>query len=311
MLPNEIIQKRILISVLNWGMGHVFRSIGLIHQLLEQKNVVIIACSVEQEEIYNQYFDKVEFIRHDGYPFEFGGKGNFAWDLAKSFSLLNRRLKEERKEVETIVKKHQIDLILSDHRYGFRSDKIPSIFITHQFNLPVKWHQLGVNLVHRRLMFKFNFVWIMDYNDSRLAGKLSVSGKDKNVTYIGPYSRFTLYDRAKFEVKHDNVLIASGPQVYAQELVNTYFSKNNPNGHIAICAYCIQVPKGIEKISGNWKVQDEYILSAKKIISRSGYSTIMDLEILKCDYELIPTPGQAEQEYLSTINSSSIYNSRY
>jgi len=306
MLPNEIIEKRILISVLNWGMGHVSRSIGLIHKLLEQKNVVIIACSVEQEEIYTQYFDKVEFIRHDGYPFRFGGKGNFAWDLTKRFSLLNRRLRDERKEVESLVEERQIDLVISDHRYGFRSDKVPSIFITHQFNLPVKWYELSVNLVHRKLMFRFNLIWIMDYNDSHLAGKLSISGKEKNVIYIGPFSRFSLYDRAKFEIKYENVLIASGPQIYAQELVDTYFANNNSDGYIVICAYCIQVPKGVEKISDSWRVQDEYILSTKKIISRSGYSTIMDLEILKCDYQLIPTQGQAEQEYLSSINRSSI-----
>lgn len=301
MLPDEIIEKRILISVLNWGMGHVSRSIGLIHQLLEQKNIVIIACSDEQEDIYKQYFDTVEFIRHDGYPFKFGGKGNFGWDLTKRFTSLQKRLSEERKEVELLVEVYKIDVVLSDHRYGFRSDKVTSIFITHQFNLPTKWHEFLASFIHRRLMMKFESIWIMDYDDSRLAGKLSTSGNEKNVNYIGPYSRFSLYNQSKFETKYANVLIVSGPQVYAQELVNTYFSNNNSNGYIAICAYCIQLPEGVEKVSGNWRIQDEYILSAKKIISRSGYSTIMDLEILKCEFQLIATPGQAEQEYLSSI----------
>ena len=49
---------------------------------------------------------------------------------------------------------------------------------------------------------------------------------------------------------------------------------------------------------------------AKHIIARSGYSTIMDLETLgllnskleeyRPEIELIPTPGQPEQEYLAT-----------
>src|SRR5665811_920349 len=47
------------------------------------------------------------------------------------------------------------------------------------------------------------------------------------------------------------------------------------------------------------------LLGAKKIICRSGYSTIMDLDALKClqKAELIPTPGQTEQEYLKIVHS--------
>ena len=51
------------------------------------------------------------------------------------------------------------------------------------------------------------------------------------------------------------------------------------------------------------------LLGAKHIIARSGYSTLMDLEALglltangqqlTAKVELIPTPGQPEQEYLA------------
>lgn len=298
MLPNEIIEKRILISVLNWGMGHVSRSIGLINQLLEQKNVVVIACSIEQEEIFKQYFDTVEFIRHDGYPFTFGGKGNFAWDLFKGLIKLKKRMKREQKEVEAMIAKYSIDLVLSDHRYGFYSPIVPSYFITHQFNLPVPWYQRNADRLHKKLMSKFDLVWIMDYPDSRLAGKLSQTKNSGRLKYIGPYSRFSLYPKNQFSEKDKTVLIASGPKVYAQELIETYFTEHKSKSIVVICSEDITVPIDTEKISGNWKIQDEYILSAKKIISRSGYSTIMDLEVLNCDAQLIPTPGQVEQVYL-------------
>jgi hypothetical protein len=54
-------------------------------------------------------------------------------------------------------------------------------------------------------------------------------------------------------------------------------------------------------------IQDDelasFLLGTKKIISRSGYSTIMDLDALNCldKAEFIPTPGQTEQEYLASI----------
>jgi len=43
----------------------------------------------------------------------------------------------------------------------------------------------------------------------------------------------------------------------------------------------------------------EMITRGKSIISRSGYSTIMELISLNCSALLVPTPGQTEQEYLA------------
>ena len=46
------------------------------------------------------------------------------------------------------------------------------------------------------------------------------------------------------------------------------------------------------------------INGAKKIISRSGYSSIMDYHALGCleKVEMIATPGQTEQEYLQDLH---------
>ena len=41
------------------------------------------------------------------------------------------------------------------------------------------------------------------------------------------------------------------------------------------------------------------VTGSESIISRSGYTTIMDLVSLNCTALLIPTPGQTEQEYLA------------
>ena len=43
------------------------------------------------------------------------------------------------------------------------------------------------------------------------------------------------------------------------------------------------------------------MLQSSLIISRSGYSTIMDLEVLEKKAVLVPTPGQTEQEYLAKL----------
>jgi UDP-N-acetylglucosamine:LPS N-acetylglucosamine transferase len=43
------------------------------------------------------------------------------------------------------------------------------------------------------------------------------------------------------------------------------------------------------------------MLQSSLIISRSGYSTIMDLVVLEKKAVLVPTPGQTEQEYLAKL----------
>ena len=53
---------------------------------------------------------------------------------------------------------------------------------------------------------------------------------------------------------------------------------------------------------------DEYIRGAKFIISRSGYSTLMDLKVLEIKSTLIPTPGQTEQVYLVHLHCAKKYN---
>jgi predicted glycosyltransferase len=40
------------------------------------------------------------------------------------------------------------------------------------------------------------------------------------------------------------------------------------------------------------------VSSGETIITRAGYTTIMELISMKCSAILIPTPGQTEQEYL-------------
>lgn len=95
----------------------------------------------------------------------------------------------------------------------------------------------------------------------------------------------------------EKVLIASGPDVYAQQLVDIFAEP----GVIVVCAESIITPDGVKRLSGDWLKQDDLIRSAKTIISRSGYSTIMDAYFLDALFEIIPTPGQREQEYLSNL----------
>lgn len=303
MRPEDLKEQRILLSPLNWGMGHVSRCISLIHQLLEQKNTVFIACSSDQERVFAAYFSTIQFINHDDYPFSFKGFGNFELDLLKRFYPLMKRFQREKKEVDLLVNSYSIDCIISDHRYGFRTTNCHSIFLTHQLNLPVAWYGSWINRLHKHLIQRFNSVWIMDTANSTFAGKLSHLGKFKNVDFIGVYSRFSL--SAPEEKTLPFVVIISGPEPYSKQFFDEQFliAQKRTEKTVIITPKHYSLPtKNLAHIeivvATDWKQTDIIISRAKKVISRAGYSTIMDIEILQIEAELSATPGQKEQEYL-------------
>jgi UDP-N-acetylglucosamine:LPS N-acetylglucosamine transferase len=295
MQPEDIRDKKVLLSPLNWGMGHVSRCIGLVHQLINQGNQIVIACNDDQKAVFESYFPEASYVFHEGYPFHFGGKGRFAWDLFKKLGALKKRLKDENLEVEDFVNQHNIDVVLSDHRYGFFSKHVPSVFITHQYHLPVSRLQAVSDKWHKKRMRPFCHVWILDYDDSRLSGKLTQQIDDDRVAFVGPYSRFSKYEMIETK-QEENVIVISGPQKYAQQFADE-MGLTYPNA-LFICPETIYLDSSLRRKSGTWLEQDALILQAKQLISRSGYSTIMDLEILQIPAMLYPTPGQAEQLYL-------------
>lgn len=299
MKPADLHKKRILLSPLNWGSGHVARCIPLIHQLIGQENWVLVACSSEQRAIFQEYFENLDFIEHAPYPFQFGGKGHFGWDMLRQRSALRQRLRDEEKEVDGYVKEYRIDCVISDHRYGFRTEGCPSTFVTHQLNLPIPWYAFWVQKWHHRLIRRFQDVWVMDYPDSRLAGGLSENRHQLPVTYIGPYSRFQLYPKSDV-AKAGTVFIASGPEVYARQFIEQQ-GAHFESGDVWIAPKNLLPTACGEGLS--WREQDQKIMRAKKIIARSGYSTLMDLEQLRTEAELSATPGQLEQEYLLRLRT--------
>ncbi len=294
----EISNTRVLYAALNWGMGHVSRSISIIRELLENKNEVIIAGSEAQKRIFEEYFPALTYVALKDYPFTFSGSGNFAFDLLRSGLKLNEHLKEERKLTEELVRIFNISLVLSDHRYGFCSGKVPSVFITHQLTLPVKWYQKRVNNLHCKLMQKFDAVWVVDREDSYFAGKLSRNTCGLNAHYIGPRSRF---ENCTVSNEGYSLAIISGPTPYDQQLLELIQKQTDFHPVKVVGNDNLKAASPVSMQSGTWKDRDALICNADKLISRSGYSTIMDAYFLRKPLIMIPTPGQAEQQYLYNL----------
>ena len=204
-----------------------------------------------------------------------------------------------------------------------------SVYITHQLHIMLpkgwKWLEPLAERLHARIYSRFNEVWVPDFEDPSLslAGNLShpknLKSEIKNLQYIGPLSRFQITNHQSPITNHhyDIVAVLSGLEPHRslleREIIARYSDTtervlivqglmNRPNtritrGNITIVPYL----NDTELASA--------LLGAKHIIARSGYSTIMDLHALgllqapitndQSSIELIPTPGQPEQEYLA------------
>jgi len=222
----------------------------------------------------------------------------------------------EHYRLKRIIREHAIDIVISDNRFGLWNRKITSVYVTHMtlipFPKPLRFLEpLGV-LLHRIIIKKYSLCFIPDLpGDLNLSGRLSHGIKPTdNMRYIGILSRFIYSDPLLNENPvefHHNTVILSGPEpqreILKQKLV-TLFKDKEPmtvmlEGKPGMAAGIVR--------NGNITFYNHLPASRMKnmitgsdyIITRSGYTSIMELVSLNCTALLIPTPGQTEQEYLA------------
>ncbi len=328
--------RRILISPLDWGLGHASRIIPLIDKHLELGDNVIIAGSGMSLNLLKKQYPHLQSIEIPSFKMKYSASKSQVWAVAKAFpSLIYYSLKEH-KALKRIVNEENIDFIISDNRFGLFHKTVPSAYITHQLliKLPKGWTWLEpfVAFVHRCIINRFTECWVPDYENvsESLAGELSHPNKmPKNVKYIGILSRFskrcTSYGRENiitdialaYSQNSSLLTILSGaePQrtMLEEELLTSL--QDDPHENIILVQGKIEAEQKVSKVGKvtvyNYMSTEELqenILKADKIICRSGYSSIMDLHALGKlqNATLIPTPGQTEQEYLAEYISNHI-----
>lgn len=302
--------KRVLVAPLDWGLGHATRCVPIVRELLRTSCEVYLAGSGASSRLLRNEFPELKFFWLPGYHPVYPATGSMTWKMALQVPKFMRVIRNEHDEIEAIVRAHQIDLVISDNRFGCWSSLIPSVFITHQRNilLPVgfKWLETWVNRINDSLIRKFSCCWIPDRPEPfSLAGRLATASTREEsypTRYIGNLSRFGA--PSPQSVRFDIVCILSGPEpqrsIFEERLV--------PQLRSSGLRYFI-VRGLIEGATPRADVNSADFLSGGElqqvieqsacVISRSGYSTVMDLAKLGRKAIFVPTPGQTEQEYLA------------
>jgi uncharacterized protein (TIGR00661 family) len=311
---------RILVAPLDWGLGHATRCIPIVYELLRHECDVWLAAEGAQEALLKQEFPELSFLSLPGYRVKYGRSATgMLWNIfSQSYKILSA-IKQENNWLKKMVIEHGFDAVISDNRYGLNHTAIPCIFITHQLNIisPLgKWLERFLQKRNYKYINRFRECWVPDEEDeNNLAGTLSHPEKKPAIPlrYIGPLSRFENNSDlshsllAAGSMKDHLLIILSGPEPQRSILENKII---RDIAHYAGTATIVRgLPGTLTLIPSTNTIKFYNHLPAEElnremnlaeyIISRSGYSTIMDITKLQKKSILIPTPGQTEQEYLA------------
>lgn len=300
-------KKRILIAPLNWGLGHATRCIPIINELLIQGFNPVIASDGIALDLLKKEFPELETISLPSYNITYPKKGrNFKLKMLGSIPKMLKAVQNEKKLTKQLIEDAQINGIISDNRFGVYSKKVPSVFITHQLNVltgNTTWLSSKINMA---IIKKFNECWVPD-----MKGKLNLSGKLGHienthlpVKYIGPLSRLHKKDVPK---AYDLMVIISGPEPQRTALEEDLLIKlEHFKGTVLFIKGKIETSQTVIKKNHitiynfmNSKELEIAFNESDLILSRSGYTTLMDLAKLEKKAFFIPTPGQYEQVYLA------------
>jgi uncharacterized protein (TIGR00661 family) len=299
---------KILFGVFDWGLGHATRDIPLIDALLKRGNSVDIISTGRALKLLRKHFnDKCKYFDVPSISSPYTKSSLFAFSFVFSIPTMLSTLKNARKLTAEIIGKEKYDKIISDCRYDVYDTPDNSYLINHQlrFKAPFIIQEI-LEFWLKYAMNKYRYVLVPDYEKNDLSGALShkMLFFDKSkIKYIGIISNLK-----KKNVKKDidYFISLSGPEPQRTILENKILSQINfLKGKIVIAggnpdAENKKLGKNVKfKSFFTRKEQEDNMNKAKFIITRTGYTTILELAELGIkDALLIPTPGQTEQEYL-------------
>ncbi len=308
-------KKRVLIAPLNWGLGHATRCIPIVREFLLQGAEVIIGSEGDSLKILQEEFPSLESVELPAYNISYPANGNMALSIALQIPSLRKAIRKEHEFLEVLIETKKIDLVVSDNRYGLWSKKIPCVFMTHQVMIAcptiLKFLQPILFSVQKHFIKHFSEFWIPDVEgENNLSGDLAHAySLPSNTHFIGALSRFDDSLKEEKSISSDLLVILSGPEPQRSIFENIVLEqlKNFKGKSVLLRGKPGEISKQENSTTQIFSHLDSstfahYLRGAKMILSRPGYSSLMDYAVFNKRAILIPTPGQTEQEYLADFH---------
>lgn len=300
-------KHKILLCTLNWGLGHTTRSIPIVKALLEEGVEVVIASDGQAGALLKKEFPTLTYYDLPSYNISYPTR-SFTYNISRLVWSIYSAVKKEHRVLEKIVDAEGLTAVISDNRYGMYSNKVPSVFISHQLRLitPWAWQDKPVNGIARMWIKEYEEIWVPDFGSTpNLSGKLS-HDTGYPARFMGALTRFEHMD---VEERHDLLILLSGPEPqrsFLEERLRAQVRLLPKEMRITMVRGVIEKEQTTTKegMMEVWNFMtgqqlNEHVCAAKMVLSRSGYSTVLDLIALGKKAFFVPTPGQTEQEYIS------------
>ncbi|RMG84769.1 MAG: glycosyltransferase, partial [Bacteroidetes bacterium] len=203
--------KTILITPLNWGLGHATRCIPLIRAFIRKNWRVVLASDGRALDLLKAEFPQLPCLELPPYNITYPSE-NMLWNMAWQAPKMMRAIRREHAAIEDIVRKYAPKVILSDNRFGCFSNATLNIFLTHQIHLqtPLPFFNPVANLFNHHFIKNFNQCWVPDFEGiPNLSGRLSHGKPPIPTRYIGPLSRMKFEKRLQ---KFEAIAVLSGPE---------------------------------------------------------------------------------------------------
>lgn len=315
-----ISKKNILIAPLPWGLGHATRCVPIIKKLINNGHHIILASSgnalsfLQKEfpflKTYDTYASEIKYAKN---------KRHIQVQLLKGSFKMLQNIKKEKKLTQKICRQEEIDFIISDNHLGIRHKNVQSVIISHQLNINHNIAGWIANKVYRYFLNKYDQIWVPDSRGKlKISGKLSNWKKAENKThFIGVCSDMKQEETLE---KYQFCISLSGPEpqreILEKKLIEIFKNIGFKSIMIGGKIEAKQTHTQHNQLSYfNYMQLDELseVMNASKyIVCRSGYSSLMDLAIIKKKGILIPTPQQPEQIYLAQhLKSKKIFDFVY
>lgn len=301
---------RILVAPLDWGLGHAARCVPVIHALMEHGAVPVIGADKAPLVLLREEFPLLGHVRIPGMEVRYANGRSQAWAMAKQFPAMLRQVRKEQHMFERLRRELALDAVISDQRFGIHAAGLPSVLITHQLFPFGPFAQGVARRINRRHIDRFDLCWVPDHSDAPgLSGALS-HGTDipPQTRFIGPLSRFTDMGVIRADSRYRVVAVISGPEpqrTMLEDAVRSQLQKIE-GSHLIISGKpgSGDLQHGNIRTVGHLKAEElsAAMRNAELIISRTGYTTLMDLDAIGRGALLVPTPGQLEQEYLGRLH---------
>jgi uncharacterized protein (TIGR00661 family) len=307
-------KPRVMVCPLNWGLGHASRCIPIIRMLKEAGFEVIIAAEGRALSLLKEELNDIDAIIFKGFSPRFPSEKNIILKVPVWLISLAWYTLKEHYALPKLVKEYDIDIVISDNRYGLFTKKAKCIFITHQVMIKIprcfKFAETLLYQINRYFIQKFDSCWIPDLpGPENLSGDLSHKYPlPVNTNFIGLLSRFRSGPESGATDSGNILALLSGPEpqrtIFEKLLLDQFKKTNHPATIIQGKPSVNFNNESIENVSilNHLRIEDLSfnIKNAGIVICRSGYSTLMDMAVLgKKEVLLVPTPGQTEQEYLA------------